>query len=45
MRLKTSVVLKLMLVTDHQCLERPISAEVCYTLLPGSLSLKAWAER
>lgn len=36
MRVKISVVLKLMLVTDQQCLTFPISAEVCYPLTPGS---------
>lgn len=38
MSVKISVVLNLVLAIDHQCLTAPISVEICYPLMPRSVS-------
>lgn len=38
MSVKIPVVLNLVLTIDHQCLTVPISVEVCYPLMPRSVS-------
>lgn len=38
MSVKITVVLNLVLAIDHECLTAPISVEICYPLMPRSVS-------